>query len=346
MPRLHWLPALALAVALTACGTPGGAAPTPTGIPQPAPIVGSPIVITAEVGTVEPVTLPPPGQFTPVTYVAPTPTPIPTIPGGLGPTELKYRVLAKFPDFFFCDPDYYPIAFEDELTLALQKFPELQANAEEFNTILAHNNLTGQTSFTDDQKLLIYREHKKLAAIYFEAVAGGYQFTIQVAKTEGEGELITGQIDGQGQITVLKREKSFATCPICLAADTLIDTPHGPIAVQDLRVGMLVWTVDQNGARVARPLLRVGKTVAPASHQVIHMVLDDGRELWVSPGHPLADGRAIGRLRVGDWLDGAAILSVERLAYSGYATYDLLPAGDTGYYWANGILLASTLTDP
>jgi hypothetical protein len=26
-----------------------------------------------------------------------------------------------------------------------------------------------------------------------------------------------------------------------------------------------------------------------------------------------------------------------------YATYDLLLAGDTGFYWANGVLLASTL---
>jgi len=29
--------------------------------------------------------------------------------------------------------------------------------------------------------------------------------------------------------------------------------------------------------------------------------------------------------------------------YAGEKTYDLLPAGDTGVYWANGILLGSTL---
>ena len=34
---------------------------------------------------------------------------------------------------------------------------------------------------------------------------------------------------------------------------------------------------------------------------------------------------------------------VERLAYTGHATFDLLPAGDTGFYWANGILIGSTL---
>ncbi len=28
------------------------------------------------------------------------------------------------------------------------------------------------------------------------------------------------------------------------------------------------------------------------------------------------------------------------------ATYDLLPSGGTGFYWANGVLLASTLANP
>jgi hypothetical protein len=48
-------------------------------------------------------------------------------------------------------------------------------------------------------------------------------------------------------------------------------------------------------------------------------------------------------LQAGDFLDGARILSVERVLYTGMVTYDILPAGDTGAYWANGILLASTL---
>src|SRR5687767_2999627 len=61
------------------------------------------------------------------------PTPIPTLPSSiLSPTELKYRVLEQFPDFFFCDPDFYPIAREDELALAQRRFPELQTNQEEF----------------------------------------------------------------------------------------------------------------------------------------------------------------------------------------------------------------------
>jgi hypothetical protein len=261
----------------------------------------------------------------------------------LGPTGLKYRVLAQFTDFFFCDPDYYPVAREDEQVLARQRFPEIQANSEELDAILAHLNLAGVSTFTDDQKLLIYQEHKKLAAVPFELTDGVYQFQIQVAKTEGQGELVTGRVDSQGTITVLQRTPSFATCPICLAAGTLIDTPGGPLPVQSLRPGMLVWTLSASGQRIARPLVQVGKSIVPANHPVVHLVLDDGRELWVSPGHPTMDGLAIGRLQVGDTLDGATVLSVERVRYTDSATYDLLPGGETGFYWANRILIASTL---
>jgi hypothetical protein len=33
----------------------------------------------------------------------------------------------------------------------------------------------------------------------------------------------------------------------------------------------------------------------------------------------------------------------ERVAYAEPETYDVLPAGATGCYWANGILVGSTL---
>jgi hypothetical protein len=303
------------------------------------------VVSTASISTVQPVIITPlPPDYTPPsTSSPPTQTHFPTLFGGLNPPELKFRILDDFPDFFFCDPDYYPVARDDELVLALQRFPELQANTEEFNAILAHNNLAGNTTFSDDEKLVIYRDHKKLSAIQLELINSSYQFQIQVARTEGEGKLIRGLIDGQGGITILEKTASIATCPICLAAGTLIDTPSGALPVQSLRPGMLVWTMDGAGRRIAQPLIQVSKTVMPASHQVVHLVLDDGRELWVSPGHPSAEGLLVGQLQVGDRLDGGIILLAERVNYQGYATYDLLPDGETGLYWANGILLASTL---
>jgi hypothetical protein len=310
------------------------------------PIVGTAVAGTASLSTVVSLagtSLPP--NFTPSPTTPPsTATPIPSIPGGLGPTELKYRLLAQFPDFFFCDPDLYPVARADELDLARQRFPQIQADTQVFQAILAHNNLTGLTTFTDEQKMLIYRQYKELAAIQLELSGAGYQFHLQVAKAKGSGELVTGVIDGQGKITVQQQTPSIATCPICLAIGTLIDTPAGAVPVQDLHPGMPVWTLDKTGERVARPLLRVSRTVVPPGHQVVHLVLDDGRELWVSSGHPTTDGRIVGQLQVGDALDGAKVLSADRVPYAGLATYDLLPAGDTGFYWADGILIASTLS--
>ena len=126
-----------------------------------APNLSTPIEMTAMVSTV----IPDMGGTGGTEAVIPTagpPTLIPTLASALSPTELKYRVLDQFPDFFFCDPDYYPIAREDEGILAGQRFPEIQANVEEFQTILNHNGLSGQISFTAEQKLLVYREHKKI----------------------------------------------------------------------------------------------------------------------------------------------------------------------------------------
>ena len=76
---------------------------------------------------------------------------------------------------------------------------------------------------------------------------------------------------------------------------------------------------------------------------MIDLVLADGREVHVSPGHPLADGRAVGSLAVGDAIDGSVIVGVERLPYGSGMTFDLLPSGPTGTYWAGGVPLASTL---
>jgi hypothetical protein len=51
----------------------------------------------------------------------------------------------------------------------------------------------------------------------------------------------------------------------------------------------------------------------------------------------------LGDFQAGDILDGAPIFRLEHVVYEGDATYDLLPSGDTGFYWANGILLKSTM---
>ena len=77
---------------------------------------------------------------------------------------------------------------------------------------------------------------------------------------------------------------------------------------------------------------------------MIDLVLDDGRSLTASPGHPLADGRALEELVIGEIMDGARVVSAKRVTYQETHTYDVLPQGSTGLYWANEILIASTLS--
>ncbi len=329
-----------LAAILTAC------APIIPGSGSGGSGESTPVVITAVVSTVVASTVGALGAEVPFPTPVP-PTAIPTLQSAtLSPTELKYKILDKFPDFFFCDPDFYPVARDDEMSLALQRFSEVQANQEQFQAILTHNGLSGSTSFTDDQKLLIYRDYKRLNAIFFELVGDKYQFQIRTGSEEKGGLAIKGTIDGNGSIDVQERNPSSLTCPICLSVGTLIDTPSGVIAVENLHIGDPVWTANKAGERVAGEILKVGSVRVPATHQVIHIVLSDGRELWASPGHPTADGRILDDLKTGQILDGGRIILIERLLYRGVSTYDILPSGDTGYYWANGILMGSTLKSP
>ncbi len=134
-------------------------------------------------------------------------------------------------------------------------------------------------------------------------------------------------------------------CPmcICLSGDTLIDTPNGPMNIKKLKDGMSVWTLDNLGHKQPAIILKTGKTLVPSMHMMIHIVLDDGRELFASARHPTADGRLLGDLTKGDILDNSHVKSMEHVPYNETYTYDILPSGSTGFYWANGILVGSTL---
>lgn len=132
-------------------------------------------------------------------------------------------------------------------------------------------------------------------------------------------------------------------CPICLASNTKIATPNGSVNVKDIKEGMRVWSVDMSDKKIASVVIAVSHTPVPKTHQVVHLVLSDGREVWVSPGHPTITGMSAGELRVGASYDGARVQSADLVPYRDDATYDLLPDSATGAYWANGILLGSTL---
>ncbi len=281
------------------------------------------------------------------TPTSPSPTPSPSPSPTVGPAktqyQLEYLLLAKYPDFFWCDPDFYPIAREgQEQVNAIQQFSTIRSNSTEFSAILEHLGILDKADYTDAEKLSIYREHKKLTyALQVTASGNIYQFTLRIG--QNQGFRVTGTITPTGQITETQRESSFNTCPICLAKGTLIDTPTGLLPVEQIQEGMTVWTLDEAGNRVAGTVIETHMTPVPPSFQVVKVTLNDGRTDTASPGHPTADLKALGDYQIGDTLDGAKVTSVERLVYDWTATYDILPSGATGLYWANGVLLLSTL---
>lgn len=132
-------------------------------------------------------------------------------------------------------------------------------------------------------------------------------------------------------------------CPICLASNTNISTPNGDINVKNIKVGMHVWSLNKKGEKVVSTVIKISNTDVLKTHKVVHLVLSDKREVWVSANHPTINGLYVGKLKVGDIYDGFKVLTSELINYWDNKTYDILPDSETGYYWANGILLGSTI---
>lgn len=264
------------------------------------------------------------------------------------PADLKYDLLQRLGPALYCDPDVYPVG-------RILTDPDVRArlatiasrDPATYRAILRHHGLGGKELSPADART-VYQDFKDLTAVDLAADQGTYHFDYIIQTPGGtsrSGMRVTGVIDRPGDITVESRTPQTLNCPICLAHGTLVATPRGDVTVEALRPGMAVWSQDATGARVAEVVLITGSTPVPGSHQVVHLVLADGRQVRVSPGHPTIDNRPVGDLVPGDRYDGATVISVQRERYATGLTYDLLPSGPTGVYWAGGIPLKSTLAD-
>jgi len=244
----------------------------------------------------------------------------------------------------YCDPDFYPIAREGgEQANAISTYPQIKADTEAYAAIVTHEHLPSG-DLSDAQKLSVYRAWKLLRALVLTQSGNDYSFQYRIQPGGSTYQMVAGTVRVDGVVTVSSRTTAGApNCPICLAASTMIATPNGSARVTDVRVGQVVWTQTADGRRVAEPVIEVGSMPVPAGHLMVHLVLADGRELLASPGHRTADGRPMGTLQRDDSLDGSTITRWDLVPYADGRTYDLLPAGGTGRYWANGILLSSTL---
>ena len=279
---------------------------------------------------------------------ATAPPPGATVEPGPPMTEGEARLflIGKLGPPWYCDPDAFPVA-RDEQQSAIERYAEVVAEAGLFAALAASLNIGLVGPHTAAEKLALYRAWKPARAIALERIGANrfrFDYLVQPVAGQEQGLHVTGVIDDQGAFTVEQQEPSGEPiCPICLDRMTTIDTPLGPVPVDRLRLGDLVWTLDANGRRVPGSVIALGSVPAPAGHQVVRLRLADGRSLSASPGHLLADGRIVGDLRLGDVLDDSVVSNVERIPYAGGETFDLAVSGATGIYLAGGIPLGSTL---
>jgi hypothetical protein len=186
----------------------------------------------------------------------------------------------------------------------------------------------------------------KLEAVRLQWGGGEYDFEIFPGPGPSEAlrNEMLGKVDLFGHVHDVRKGSGMGACPICLAGNSHVSTPTGSVEVSRIKVGMHVWSAAPGGRPVDAVVLRtVSRLDAPGS-ELVHVVLADGREITASAPHQIGDGRPIGGLKVGDQVEGVTITTIEVVRDSLGHTYDLLPSGETGEYWADGILMRSTLS--
>ncbi len=262
--------------------------------------------------------------------------------------ELRLLLIDQLGPPWYCDRDSYPVG-RDEQEAAIASYDAMVADAEVFPAVAVKLGLDPPAKPTDAQKLALYRLWKAASAVVLDPIGNDryrFDYLAQPVGGASQGTRSAGIVDAHGAVTIEQQVAADAPmCPICLSLGTPIEAPGVAIPVDQLRIGDPIWTLDRQGERVAGTVVALGSTAAPPGHVVIQLTLADGRTVTASPGHPLADGRRLGDLAIGDVVDGSHATGVAILAYEAASTYDLVVSGETGIYLAGGIPLRSTI-DP
>jgi hypothetical protein len=127
----------------------------------------------------------------------------------------------------------------------------------------------------------------------------------------------------------------------CTSPDTAIATATGNREIRDVRVGDFVYSVHEQAIALV-PVLRVHR-IPVIDHHVLRVEFVNGASFEISATHPTASGMPLSAFGVGDELMGERIARITRIPYRHAYTYDILPDSDTGTYFADGVLMGSTL---
>lgn len=152
---------------------------------------------------------------------------------------------------------------------------------------------------TDASQLMKLEQKDSIEAI---EVSGTFAFTAKAKKSEEEN------------LPLSPKNKINRLC--CFAPGTLVSTPSGERAIEDLRVGDIVWSRDDKGHHGTIFPARITQTHQRDDQPIYKLVLEQGNQenspqqeiLLVTPGHPFyVVGRgfvAASQLKKGDILAG------------------------------------------
>ena len=196
-------------------------------------------------------------------------------------SELKYLLIDRYGDIVVPEPVGVPE--EVRLQQAKGALSTMRADSEAFQLILDRLGLIDQPEYGDSELLDIFDQFRTLNAVGLERTGNEYEFSLVVIE-DGFPVRVEGRISAGGAVAETGRNP--AILPICLSEGTLIDTPTGATAIEELNGGAKVWTLDSSGQRREASVKIVASALAPNGHIMLSLSLEDGRSLLASPGHP------------------------------------------------------------